>query len=533
MLAAVLLAATGAPGFANVSGGIALSANPTLTMQANAPLTGLLSFSTDVATRASFRVQGVGEAWNVFAHGLQMDHALPVAGLAPGTTYTVDQISLTSDGGATHRLSQSFSVTTNPLPANFPDFTVRTSVPQLMEPGLQIVSVKNVRDPDAQYTFALDAAGVVRWYMPGDAQDIHQLPGGDFLFRMDNIIRKMDVLGNVKRSWHPTIRTAVVPLPGGVPIDSSQFHHDVQQLPDGNLVTLTRKRRMVSDFPSSDTNPNAPPQPALVEYDNIIEFTPDGTIVKSWDMLDILDPSRIGYGVLQPTEPHDWSHGNAVVHDPRDDSLIVSFREQDAVVKFSRETGELKWIIGPHDNWDPRFEQYLLTQIGEPFEWQYHQHAPKLLPNGNILIHDNGNFRASPFDPPLDRRDNYTRAVEFEIDEQAMTIKQVWAYGKDTEEVIYSGAGGDVDWLSTTDNVLITFRQDGRRPRVIEVNRDGRRVFDVELGIGAVYRSERILSLYPSGYTITPIAVPVPTAFAAGIGLMALWALIAARGRRR
>ncbi len=463
-LVMMLVSATDSRSFANVLDGVSLSTNPTLTMQVNVPLAGLLAFSTDTPTQANFRVQGVGEAWTVFAHGFRNDHVLPVVGLAPDRTYTVDQITLSAGDGSTQRLAQSLSITTDPLPGNFPDFTVRTSVPLLMEPGLQIVPVKNVRDPDAQYTFALDASGVVRWYIPGDGQDIHQLPSGDFLFRMDNIIREMDVLGNVKRSWHPTMRTSVVPLPGGVPVATRQFHHDVQSLPNGDLLTLTRNDRFVNDFPSSDTDPNAPSGTAEVRYDEVIEFTPDGIIVGRWSMLDLLDPTRIGYGVVQPTEPHDWSHGNAVVYDPRDDSLIVSLREQDAVVKFSQETGELKWIIGPHDNWGPRFEQYLLTQVGEPFEWQYHQHAPKLLPNGNILIHDNGNFRASPFDPPLDRQDNYTRAVEFEIDEQAMTIRQVWEYGKDAEEVLYSGAGGDVDWLSITDNVLITFSRpaDGR-----------------------------------------------------------------------
>jgi len=139
-------------------------------------------------------------------------------------------------------------------------------------------------------------------------------------------------------------------------------------------------------------------------------------------MLDILDPFRINYSSLlvlydgffesvfgEQLETRDWSHGNAVVHDPADDSIVVSLRHQDAVVKFSRQTGELKWILGPHENWDmEQFGEFLLTPLSEDeFFFQYHQHAPDITDEGTILIYDNGNNRASPFDLTLSENFTY------------------------------------------------------------------------------------------------------------------------------
>ena len=47
----------------------------------------------------------------------------------------------------------------------------------------------------------------------------------------------------------------------------------------------------------------------------------------------------------------DRAHFNSIFYDPRDDSILLSGRRQDAVVKIDRKTSELTWILGPHDRW--------------------------------------------------------------------------------------------------------------------------------------------------------------------------------------
>ena len=87
------------------------------------------------------------------------------------------------------------------------------------------------------------------------------------------------------------------------------------------------------------------------------------------------------------------------------------------------------WILGNHSNWAAEFQPYLLTPVG-PLEWPYHQHAPTITAEGTILLFDNGNDRASPFDgvPRMELSESYSRAVEYAIDEDSMEVTQVWEF---------------------------------------------------------------------------------------------------------
>jgi arylsulfate sulfotransferase len=260
--------------------------------------------------------------------------------------------------------------------------------------------------------------------------------------------------------------------------------------------------------------------------DVVVAFRRDGTVVQEWSLLDILDPYRISYDSLDPDwklvygeeETTDWSHGNAVVVDPADGGIVVSLRNQDAVVKFSRDAGELVWILGPHGRWEAPWSDALLTPTtqssgdrGSPFEWSYHQHAPMFMPDGAVLLFDNGNGRAIPPDPELDTEERYSRAVEYRIDEATRAVTQTWAYGG-PDDPWYSGALGDADLLPATGNVLVVdgfemLPDDSRYARLFEVTRDdpAQVVWEVEIRDETgdpplnwtVYRAERLPSVYP------------------------------------
>ena len=178
----------------------------------------------------------------------------------------------------------------------------------------------------------------------------------------------------------------------------------------------------------------------------------------------MLDPTRVTYLTGDFPSPLagtlDTEHANAIVDDTNDDSIIVSQRDENAIYKFSRATGQLIWILAPPVGWPTNFQRYLLTPVGTPFEWSYGQHAPELTPQGTLLVFDDGEWRASPFDPPVPDPDNYSRAVEYSIDETNMTISQVWdSYdsGQGGGDRIYSTIMGNADWLPQHRNVLATF----------------------------------------------------------------------------
>ena len=81
--------------------------------------------------------------------------------------------------------------------------------------------------------------------------------------------------------------------------------------------------------------------PLTVE-DHIIEVDREsGAIVNEWDLREILDMGRTTYA----EDPEDWLHMNSVWYDATDDALVISGRNQTAVVKFTTD-GELVWILG-------------------------------------------------------------------------------------------------------------------------------------------------------------------------------------------
>ena len=111
--------------------------------------------------------------------------------------------------------------------------------------------------------------------------------------------------------------------------------------------------------------------------------------------------------------------------------------------------------------------------------------------------------------------ENFSRAVEFSIDEQNMQVSQVWEYRGPQDTQWFTPTRGDADLLQQTGNVLVTFGdiayENGteirdRFSRVLEVNRDGETVFDLEISSpgfdSLVYRSERI-QLYPPEFEVT------------------------------
>ena len=363
----------------------------------------------------------------------------------------------------------------------------------------------------------VDSSGEVVWYSEFVGNlDIQQLPNGNLRWRADSKVVEQDLLGNA-------------PLSLALEITEGKLHHDLQQTVHGTWISLSRETVIVEEFPTSTTDPDAPTQTTELRDEPFVEFAADGSLLKTCSLVDLLDVHRIGYFSLRESSfGLDWAHTNALVHDSFDDSIIVSVRHQNAVIKFSRSDCSLIWILGNHNNWAPEFEQFLLMppNDGTPFEWQYAQHAPMITSMQTLLLFDNGNHRAIPFDgtPRVSDIDNYSRAVEYEID--GMEVRQVWEYGSPaslTTPRLFSSFISDADRLPNG-NTLINFggnsHTDGvanndlgygqNLARIVEVDHatPAEKVFDMRLynptadARIAVYRVERIPSLYAPGVTV-------------------------------
>jgi len=492
------------------SNAVTISSGPSFTKATNAPLAGILQLTTDAETRISVSVGDGTNVWERHFYDYATNHSVPLLGFKPDRT---NQITVSAcDRHRTQvTAAQPLEFITSALPTNFPNIVLLHSEPERMEPGYTLFNLL-LKNGAYWYVTIVDSSGEVVWYsVAPSTADVRQLDNGNLFMPWKTNFVEVNMLGQTVHSW-------VVPT--SLPINL----HDGVPTDHGTILYLSDAVHVLTNYPTSMTVSNAPRKSANVKYQKVVEISlTNAAVLNTWVPENVLDPWRISYTIVYSGGSWDAEHSNAVIEDPRDDSLIVSMRHQNAVIKFSRATGALRWILGPHENWGPAWQPYLLTPVGTPFFWQYAQHAPILTPQGTLIMQDNGNFRASPFDPQVADANNYSRAVEYSINEQTMEVSQVWDYGRtNVAQRLYTGRNGIAEPLPKTGNVLNNFGAvsyiNGVAPssygpnavmcRITEVTHDAvpEIVFDLAMSLYtnanvtykdcSVYRARRIPDLY-------------------------------------
>lgn len=126
---------------------------------------------------------------------------------------------------------------------------------------------------------------------------------------------------------------------------------------------------------------------------------------RSWDHIPITDAQHQDLTAVYL----DYIHGNAIDQD-NDGNILISSRHLDEITKINRETGNIIWRLGGPGN--------QFTFLNDPDNGFTYQHGIRRLPNGNIIMFDNGNFHTPP----------HSRAVEYTLDETNMTATLAWQY---------------------------------------------------------------------------------------------------------
>jgi len=315
----------------------------------------------------------------------------------------------------------------------------------------------------------LDGRVVHRWSDPEDGswRRAELLPGGDLL-----------VIGTGK---------PVRPESGGrgYVADESRFlrrldregrslwqrglnaHHDVEVTPDGSLLLLGFRRRLAPDI-----DPEVP-----VRDDLILRLSPDGELLDEISLLDLaraaadafpLDAARAdskgGAAWLDLFHVNSLEQmarpglfGTHALYDPR--HVLICLRHQDRIAIVDTEARRIVWSWG---RWELRGP-----------------HDAQLLPDGNILIFDNG----------VGRRES--RVVE--MDPRRDEI--VWSWRPRPPLDLYTLSKGSAQRLSNG-NTLVAESDKGR---ILEVTSEGDLVWEFltphETGRGrraAIVRARRV-----------------------------------------
>ncbi len=469
-----------------------------------APLSAQVNLSTrgDVAVR--IRVIGQRGSDSDVVHTFPQSgnsFTLPVLGLYPNTLNQVELIFL--DGLGNEIATESLEIQTGPLISEMP--SVRIDVPDggAAKPGMNLVNYFGHSGTFLpQRPFVFDKFGDIRWYIDFTAHPtlsslffdngMERLQNGNFIFGDGNsaALYEINMLGEVVNTWS---------------LQNYTFHHHVREKPNGNFLVTVNKNGLptVEDF--------------IIEIDRN-----SGGIVREWDLNVSLDNTRRAWPTTRADLNIDWFHGNAIEFSPRDNSIIVSGRTQ-GTVKLSS-NNQVIWILAPHRGWftsgrGEDLKQFLLQPLDAQgnaisdslvldgaenhpeFEWAWYQHSPIILPNGNLMLFDNGDNRNYTVGS------EYSRAVEYKIDESQKTIQQIWTYGKERGGEIKSSIVSKVIYYEDVDHVLYTpgaVRFGGEDyGKVLEIDRlSGDVVFEATVSppiapFGITFHNVHRMRLYP------------------------------------
>ena len=126
----------------------------------------------------------------------------------------------------------------------------------------------------------------------------------------------------------------------------------------------------------------------------------------------------------------DYMHINSLFIDPRDKNVIMSFRNQDSIVKVDKTTSEILWRFGGKND-DFNLSDYQKTS---------RQHHATITSNGNLLIFDNGTLNKQ------------TRIIEAKLDE---TEKRLVDYKEFKIDGAFSEFTGSVQKINEDNDVFI------------------------------------------------------------------------------
>jgi hypothetical protein len=216
----------------------------------------------------------------------------------------------------------------------------------------------------------------------------------------------------------------------------------------------------------------------------ITEFHQTGALIKEWDFAQILS----NYMTSQGDDPAgfvrpgvDWFHSNAATYDPRDDSLLVSSREN-FVIKVDYETGEIRWVFGdPGKYWwtFPSLRAKALTLSGDGL-YPIGQHALSLTSDGLLMLFNNG-YRSlnQPVGVPTGESRSFSTVSAYQIDDESLTATEVWRF--DYNESIYSAICSSA-YEAGDGSLLLNYSWigAGANARVVGLNPQHEVVFDFQ-----------------------------------------------------
>ena len=227
---------------------------------------------------------------------------------------------------------------------------------------------------------AVDADGrpVWRWRTHGAPQGFTRRVNGNFVFNdLGSGLFEVTVGGDIVHE--------LPPLPAGARVP----HHDVIATPANTILFIAQETR------------------GTITGDCIWEWNPEsGEAVRRFSVFDFYDPA-VDWGARSLA--YDWVHANSLALGNHG-NVILSLNWLDQVISIAPNWKSIEWKAGGRAS-------TFAFDAGAAFQGQ---HTAAVLPNGHLLMFDNGRDRVG------DQR--YSRGLELALNRRSGTARTVWSF---------------------------------------------------------------------------------------------------------
>mgnify|MGYP006423223739 CR=1 FL=1 len=442
------------------------------------PLTANIDVSMDIEHSVSITIKGKNN--DDITHdfeNIELIHKIPILGLYSNHQNQVIISAIDRSGIRIGEKSVRINTDSIPLSHQLPKIEIIAS--ELTE---RYTFVEHHKFFTKAIPLIFDKYGEVRWYLKFEENT------GEFPFFIKDS-NKILVGNNGQPVYYHYNWLGEITKEISLIEDDMTAHHSMTPHPDGGDIILIDNEADIGSL--------------------IYHLDENGAVIKSWNLNQILlDYLPDEQDMMIPAT--DWFHSNYALYDESDNSIIVSGRSSIGVIKLDYDTGIIKWILGDHDK---KWYQYpglreLALKPSPGTELPLGQHCPIKLPNGNLLLMDNGwdgYERNGSENGLINGGRQYSRLVEYNIDPVDLEVTQVFEFGKAYGTKLYSryvgNTGYDIDLSSlwgifgavinptTPDNPSI-------EGHVIEVDESGSLLFHAKIssesGTDFNYRTEKI-----------------------------------------
>ncbi|GJG84900.1 hypothetical protein tb265_00810 [Gemmatimonadetes bacterium T265] len=338
---------------------------------------------------------------------------VPILGLPAGVAATVRVVAISGTRADTSRSM------TGPVPP-VPDVVRRVHLQTTSGSPSGGYVLTAVSLGDTAYAVAFDTSGRVAWYRAfpggGQASDAYQQPNGNVSVFVgtstgsspaNGYFAELRPTGELVREWR---------TPAGYYMDGHEL-----RVGDSGAASYY----FGYDYKPTDYTSRGGPADSVVAAHTIFRVDAGGTVTP---VFAARDHFTVPDYVIPPFNFGDYDHPNSLDVD-RDGGLIVSWRNFGEVSKIDPATGQFVWRLGGAHN--------QFTFVNDPLNGFGGQHYARVLPNGNLLLFDNG-WTHAPYE---------TRAVEYRLDVAAHTATLVWQFRH--QPVLFTPFVGSVQRLAS------------------------------------------------------------------------------------